>query len=684
MTCCGNTLRTIGLSLAVALGVLGPSPSRAQDLAAGIRVAVEKGRRFLLPRLAEQVRSPDSGYPMGHLGLYLAAVLKAGTPVGDPVVQGAMERLDGLPIRRTYSVACYLFALDAYWQAKYRESLRRARSSERTAVGEAVPNVPPDGPIRSKMKELVDWLVRGSGGTWSYTGRGLGDHSNTQFAILGLDIGLQNGIPVPLEVFRAIAEHFVATHSPTQDSRQFAVTFKTPAWEGITTGVSRRTSFVAYPGGWHYHSSGPAGQRQTMTAAGVSSLLVARRALERAGEYQGQLAWDVDRRIESGLGWMAEYWPQYTASYRWSYYGLYSVEKAGDIGGIVSFGSVNWYVEGAQLLLDRQRPDGSWGDDVDTAFALLFLTRATRSHLQTLGPPVLFTRVGEGGSDGESDLVYIDQLKGFVAASSIFDFLAETRDPKVIPIAEEAIRGFPPDRLHDALAHVLVLWKEPEDTVTRFAQRAAADIAQVSLADRAAYDQLVKDFRRARELGRATSPDAEELSRLLARARSPALKRRLIDVVDRTGAALAFGTVIECLTDGDPEVRRRAHETLRVWTGKSFPAPPEPSNARRDVSPALLEDAARPWRKWWSEEAESFRKARGALELVERLNQARDPGDVEKLLADLVSLGKPAVPSILDAMERPGYSVHLVRALEAITARSAGLRARDWRRALGD
>lgn len=41
------------------------------------------------------------------------------------------------------------------------------------------------------------------------------------------------------------------------------------------------------------------------------------------------------------------------------------------------FGTHDGYREGADLPLSRQRENGSWGDPVETAFAVLVLRRAT-------------------------------------------------------------------------------------------------------------------------------------------------------------------------------------------------------------------------------------------------------------------------------------------------------------------
>ena len=70
------------------------------------------------------------------------------------------------------------------------------------------------------------------------------------------------------------------------------------------------------------------------------------------------------------------------------YYYLYALERAAILYGTETLGRHVWYVEGANWLLDGQKPDGSWdvGDRQwapwnpvwDTCFAILFLKRATR------------------------------------------------------------------------------------------------------------------------------------------------------------------------------------------------------------------------------------------------------------------------------------------------------------------
>ena len=59
-------------------------------------------------------------------------------------------------------------------------------------------------------------------------------------------------------------------------------------------------------------------------------------------------------------------------------YFYWSLERVGVIYGLPKIRGVDWYSWGVQRLLQMQRQDGGWGsqDCVDTAFAILFLSRA--------------------------------------------------------------------------------------------------------------------------------------------------------------------------------------------------------------------------------------------------------------------------------------------------------------------
>lgn len=663
------------LALLVGLYVLlGAARAHSQqDLPQRVDAAIHRGRAALLPRLAAQLNAPPKEYPMGNIALSLAALLKSHVPTSNRVIQQAFEQLETMAPTETYSVACYLFALDAFWQATYKESLQEAKRGGKSK-SPPVPRVPPDGPVRSKMQSLVSWLTRGAGGSWNYRGRGGGDLSNTQFAVLGLEIGLQNNLEVPGEVFRAVAEQLVSSYHVTGEPISLGIIYLTPAWEGITPGRTRVANAKVAPGGWSYSFDPKADPSSTMTAAGASSLLVARRALNGTTGYDPKLAREVDRQVEGALAWISTHFASYLASGPWLFYGLYGLEKVGDISSAKILGKYDWYLEGARLILRLQLQNGTWGSEVNTSFALLFLTRATRSHVQTFGPPVVITS-GDGTrvKDDSSDLVFVSKLGGFVSASTLFGFLAETRDPLIIPLVEEAEKGFPPHRVHQVFSLLLPLWSDENDAVTQHARTTLESIAGIRGGDRRSFETLGRGLGRLRELERAGVATGLEVAELLDSSESPLLARRALDLVDRLGLLEAFPAVISKLTSSDAHVLRRSKEVLARWTGERAPI-----THADDPAPTV----AAAWRAWWAREGNAFVASRRAARLIEDIDRANDGLAQDAAARGLSKLGQDAVPHILHAMEKGEYSIHLVRVLETITGKTAGIRSEDWRKQL--
>jgi hypothetical protein len=123
-----------------------------------------------------------------------------------------------------------------------------------------------------------------------------------------------------------------------------------------------------------------------MTAGMVSSLAIfdyiLGRESKRSAAILDGLAWlQVHYTVETVPGPIE--WDGITKTTYVPYY-LYGLERAGILTGNEKFGTHPWYSDGVHLLLDAQKPDGSWAlddwgkDTWDTCFALLFLKRATR------------------------------------------------------------------------------------------------------------------------------------------------------------------------------------------------------------------------------------------------------------------------------------------------------------------
>ena len=654
-------------SIGVLALALAPAGNDARADAA-IAEAIRREREALLLELEHQLAFRPTDFPMGRIALSTAAVLEAGIAPGHPTVASAFRELARMPIRETYSAVCYLLAIDASRQALLADALA-ARARDRRSTSTTL--APEADPFRAKMEDLVAFLLGGSGGVWSYGSRADGDLSNTQFAMLGLEIALENDVPVPVEVFSEVAIALLETQWRSSSTFRFTLGYRAPAWQGVAPEARRTVERSAKPGGWNYELDPEMTPSAAMTAAGVSSLLIAEKGLRRSFVLSRELEARIDRAILSGLAWIAKWREEFRQPYA-----LYSLEKVCDLAGIELLDGKDWHALGARHYIAARERGGAVWDAADHGLALLFLCRATRSRLQAHGPPVFITpRGSEPVPEQGEDLVFVAAAAGFIPARVIFEFAAASRSPRLGPVLDEALKAIPPARSHEALARILWVWSEDDDGMTAWARRAASRIAGAQVPGREACWKLVESFAELHALERSDAFDPKRLGTLLSGTGSPALARRALDLVERTGMAEVFGEVSGLVADADPGVRRRAHEVLARWTGLRFQEPPGDGGA-----PADILAAARPWEAWWRESGEAFCMHRRASVLIADMERAATAEVRETSLQAVVALGKSAVPAILEVMDRGKFSIHVVRALEKITGESRGLRATDWRR----
>jgi len=68
--------------------------------------------------------------------------------------------------------------------------------------------------------------------------------------------------------------------------------------------------------------------------------------------------------VQNGLAWMAATFDATRNAgwevHPWLAYHLYAIERLGIFGATETFGPHHWYPEGPKVLLDAQKPDGSW------------------------------------------------------------------------------------------------------------------------------------------------------------------------------------------------------------------------------------------------------------------------------------------------------------------------------------
>ncbi|MCI0651344.1 MAG: hypothetical protein L0Z55_05630, partial [Planctomycetes bacterium] len=493
-----RALRSRCFLLAIALGaaLLRCDPDAAAATSesdavfeARVKEAIDRGVSFLHGAVQDQKFGKmhfTSSYPLGIRALPAYALLEAGVPASAPLMKQLFAQMERLPLDRVYSVAVYAMALDAYLRAAGRGE--EAGTGGRTGVGGGKSG----GSARARLEHLIDWLVQARSvgrGVWGYTPIGKGkplewvDFSNTQFAVLGLQVGVRNEVRIPDAVFEEICFAFEKNGARRLDGEvdlhcggggwwTDSGLAPGPLVEG-KTGVAGTGPIELRQGGfqlrgapreWQYKPTwGASSEREfvfasfSMTAAATSSLMIAREALARAKELPEKRRAEVDSLIAGGVIALKSSFHTlapvvFGSIFNNYYYDLYSFEKAMDLGGIATFGGIDWYRVQAVELLAAQRNDGAWGsaasgkdlehDIVSTSFALLFLRRATR-NLRIAPADPIFTGAGGGKGTGgvREGRVYVASRNGMVELKELFALLAAERTSQYLAIAKEVIQA---------------------------------------------------------------------------------------------------------------------------------------------------------------------------------------------------------------------------------------------------
>jgi hypothetical protein len=338
-----------------------------------VRDAIQKGVEFLKRNQGRNGSWEEKfnaapialgDYTGGVTALAMLALLESGVDPKEPFMKKGLDYLAALPIRKTYVASLQAIVLCQADPVTY-------------------------GPkIHDIKKWLLDTAVASSGGTmiaWSYPiGNTLGraDHSNTQYAVLALREIHWSGDTVPEEIWSKIQKMY-------------------------------RESQLAN-GGWGYYIDRDAGERLTMTSAGVCGLLICDMCMPRIkgppgpdGEYPNCDERDNTKNLDIGLHRIGSMFQIDLAGRNlfegspFPFYNVYGLERVGRFSGLRFFNRdgtlIDWYKAGIKTLLAAQKPSGSWesrsslidGDPaVATSFALLFLAKGKT--------PVLIHKMAHG------------------------------------------------------------------------------------------------------------------------------------------------------------------------------------------------------------------------------------------------------------------------------------------------
>jgi hypothetical protein len=349
------------LAIFLILTPLGPAAAAEEPLVKQVGQAIDKGKTYLYGIGKDkgnwEVDTLSATQEGGWTSLALLALLNAGVPPDDPVIQKGMTFLVRIKPKNTYVVGLQTMVLAL---------------------------VDKDNRYKDQIQGNVNWLIEArikSDGKLLGWGYGAGDNhgsvnnSNTQYVLLGLHEGMNAGATVPPEVLEEI-QRFYMTNQPN--------------------------------GGWGYHRGED--PTMTMTSAGLCGLLITGMDLNdgrekplAGGKFDQCGKYTENKNVADALKWIGNNLP---AQNRWEqmpsfYYTLYGLERVGRLSGLRFLGSHDWYREGCEALVPLQNKDGSWkgrGFDsspvVSTSFALLFLSKGRT--------PILISKLTHNGSDGIS------------------------------------------------------------------------------------------------------------------------------------------------------------------------------------------------------------------------------------------------------------------------------------------
>jgi hypothetical protein len=478
-------------------------------------------------RGAQYLRGRAGSGQVGETALIGLALLKTDVPASDPSVTACvnkvLQRFSGgyVPERQG--------GHDVYEAGCVAMLLANLEGESKRAVLEVVAQY-----LTSKQK---------AGGCWDYDNRTAGDTSISQYAVLGLWEAENGGATISPAVWDHAASWFLSVQRPD--------------------------------GSWTYHPDQASYQSTvSMTAAGVGSLLICQRQLNRirkgtdapskllvtlspegpSAPYEVQTSTArLDQAIRAGMTWLgANFSTANTAVMGPSvYYGLYGIERVGALADKTTLGRTDWYEQGRRFIHSTQGANGTWnaahGADMNTVWAVLFLSKSTAKSLRRIEIKRLGAGTLLGGRGLPKDLSSMTVAGGRVVARP----------------------------MNGAVEGMLAVLEDP--------RAQAADSALAGLVTR--YEA---------EGPRVLRPHKDRFRKLL-RDRDPGLRRVGTWALGRTGDLDVAPALIDALADPDEDVVTSAKLGLQILSRKIVGLGP-PANA----TPDQRREAVARWRSWYS------------------------------------------------------------------------------------
>ena len=561
-----------------------------------LNTSIDKGVAYL----KAQIKAKNTGqHSYGQVALETYALISAGVSVNDPIITQNFKILTQMVkgSTHTYSVACYIFALDAaiaqLEQDHMFDSPGRLKGENKN-IGR---------PFRANMATAVKTLVKtqNPSGAWRYFAANDFDNSNVQFAVLGLGVGAKRGIPIPPKVWEGVYKHFVGgqqkngpvtpsrikLEKPEEDRRAQALRLvseeearpkpkktsrrkkDTPKGRTIVLKpeddpIVGTEEVVVKVRGWDYENKG--GATWNMSCAGLSSCLILRANIKGNIDKDG---WKkLNTSIADGYGYLMGAWTPFS-----SLYGLYSLEKVADIGGVQLFNGHDWYAEARGHLIGFQQPDGSWaggnahGENhrVATSFALLVLKRA--SSLLTRKPGGNIIVSGRAGVDTKDRTwVYLPKLKTSIHYPAVLDLIKKRPSRQLLSILGDIVKSYPEQWRGELIVPLTALHgKTPSRSIKKILLGHLEAITGIKYPGIAEYGKWHTHWHRALKAGEEIDKESsgELLNDYQDNLGSFELKKKAAWALTRLSERKALPLFLADLQNNSPEVRHLAYVSFK-------------------------------------------------------------------------------------------------------------------------
>lgn len=589
--------------------------------------AIDRGIEFLLPLTEQRLQKvqaefgngpcrPTQKNDVGRLAFEVYALVVAGVSVEHPTIKASFETLSRMTYAHTYSVALYVFALDAAI-SQVEDDLLMLQSARVRARVRDDPRIGAE--YRPRLASAVEHFVRTQNqlGAWRYgPGARDFDNSNVQFAVLALGVGAKRGVPIDPSVWIKVMDHFVKGQQDNGAEIADRITMKPPEERGIKQddvkiikrggrasgrssgrgrdeGASSRTVVVEDPQigtedievlqrGWDYTNKGKA--TWNMTCAGLSSLLLARENLRGQIDLDAKQA--LDKSIRDGYGWVMGHW-----SPNENYYGMYSLEKVGDIGEVVKFGKHDWYKEMSDWLIEKQNGNGGWSkgrwaddDAIATSYALLILNRATSLlAMDRTGNIVISGKRGAVAGQEDRNWVYVRKLDTSLNVPAFLRAVRLRPSSKLIRFLEDIVVSYP-EVYRGELIPGLVEVREavPSKTVHRVLDGYLEVITGYEYSDPETYMKWYRRWQRVLQIGESRDPQYKDalLQYYESTNKSLPLKKLIMWALVQCKVREAIPLFLADLEHEDAEIRQEAYNRFRDF----FIDYPPPFNAKAGKS----------------------------------------------------------------------------------------------------